>query len=76
MSNEKDFWQFRRAPSVKPWEKFVLGVLVTGAIVSVIQFGDWWFRKEHIGHIGLFVLLSTAFWYGLLRLIIIWVNIS
>ncbi len=35
---------------------------------------DWWFRPEHISQPFLFSLLSLAFWYGISRVVLGWVN--
>lgn len=70
----KDLWQYREAASIKGWQRFVLLVLVLAGIISILQFADWWFREEHIGNLWLFVLLSLIFWYGIFRLILIWIN--
>ncbi len=73
-SYAKNLWQFREAPAIKRWQRFVLLILVISGILSILQFADWWFREEHIGNIYLFILLSILFWYGTIRLIIIWIN--
>lgn len=73
-NSNKDLWQFRRAASIKKSHRFVLLILVLSGIMSIIRFGDWWFREEHIGNVFLFVLLSIIFWYGMLRLILIWIG--
>ncbi len=70
----KDLWQFREAAPVKNWQRFVLLVLVLAGIMSILQFADWWFREEHIGNIYLYILLTLIFWYGIFRLIFIWIG--
>ena len=70
----KNSWQFRRAASIKRSHRFILLILVLSGIMSIIRFADWWFREEHIGNVFLFVLLSVIFWYGMLRLILIWIG--
>ena len=67
-------WQFREAPGVKPAQRFVLLVLVLAGMLSILQFADWWFREEHIGNIFLYVLLTLIFWYGIVRLVVIWIG--
>lgn len=71
-SNE--LWQFREAAPIKGWQRFVLLVLVLAGILSILRFADWWFREEHIGNIYLYVLLTLIFWYGIIRLIFIWIG--
>lgn len=70
----KNLWQFREAASLKKLHRFILLILILSGIMSIIRFADWWFREEHIGNIFLFVLLSVIFWYGMLRLILIWIG--
>lgn len=70
----KNLWQFREAAPIKKVHRFILLVLVLAGIMSILRFADWWFREEHIGNVFLFVLLSIIFWYGMLRLILIWVG--
>ena len=73
-NTNKDLWQFRRASSIKRSHRFILLILVLSGIMSILRFADWWFREEHIGNVFLFVLLSIIFWYGMLRLIFIWIG--
>lgn len=72
--SSKDLWIYRRAARVKKSQKFLLGGLIIAGLISIIRFGDWWFREEHIGNFGLFIILSMVLWYGMLRLILIWIN--
>ena len=70
----KNLWEFRESAGVKNLDKFFLLVLVAAGIFSVLQFADWWFRQEHIANIWFFILLSLVFWYGIARLVLIWIN--
>ncbi len=69
-----DFWKISEARHVNSFRKLILISLVISGITSIIRFGDWWFREEHLGNLALFIILSVTLWYGMLRLIIIWVN--
>lgn len=74
---ETDFrhlWTYRRAKGVNRSEKFLLGVLIIAGTVSILRMAEWWFRAQHVGNMFLFLILSLVFWYGMLRLIIIWIN--
>jgi len=73
-NGSKNLWEFRQAPGVNYLDRFFLLVLVAAGIFSVLQFADWWFRQEHIANIWFFILLSLIFWYGIGRLILIWIN--
>ena len=50
-------------------------IALTGAgLASVLRLGDWWFRTEHVVQPMLFVVMSLAFWYGVSRIVLGWVN--
>ena len=69
-----NLWKFKGAKKVTKFDHFVLLVLTLAGILSVINLGEWWFREDHIGNLFLFVLLSMFFWYGIIRVVLIWVN--
>ncbi|MGM0947083.1 MAG: glycosyltransferase [Bacteroidota bacterium] len=70
----ENFWKISSARPVNTFRKLVLISLVISGLISIIRFGDWWFREEHLGNLFLFIVLSATLWYGMLRLIIIWIN--
>ncbi len=73
--NKNDnLWEFREAHKMRSFERVVLLALVIAGIISLIKFGDWWFRKEHIGNFWLFIILSLFFWYSMVRVILSWIN--
>ncbi len=67
-------WRFKEAKSVTSFERFILLILVITGILSILRFADWWFRKDHIGNLWLYLVLSLAFWYSIIRLILYWIN--
>jgi cellulose synthase (UDP-forming) len=73
-SDTAEVFRHRRAAPIRLWERWLLGVLLFLGLWSVIYFGVWWFRIQHINHGVLFVLLSLATWYGVFRLIVGWYN--
>jgi len=74
-SNSKyNMWQFRVARDVKLYDKFILLMLTIAGIVSILNLAEWWFQGKHIVNFALFVILSTFFWYGILRITLIWIN--
>ncbi len=74
-SNPKNnMWQFREAKDVRLFDKFILVVLFTAGVISIFILMEWWFQGKHIVSFGLFVVLSTFFWYGVLRIILNWIN--
>jgi cellulose synthase (UDP-forming) len=68
-------WRHRGAPEVRAIDRVILGVLVGAGLVSVAHLADWWFRASHVGEPLLFALLSIAFWYGISRIVLGWVNV-
>lgn len=71
---QNKLFNFTESKSIKGRDRLILLTLFVAGIISIIQFGDWWFRPSHIGNWWLFVLLSFAIWYSIGRLILIWVN--
>jgi cellulose synthase (UDP-forming) len=72
--SDKNLWVFREAGEVSSSARFFLIVLVFAGMVTVARLANWWFQEEHIAHVGLFVMLSLVFWYGIARLLLIWTN--
>lgn len=56
------------------WSRFIMLVLTMAGVVSAISLAEWWFRGEHIANIFFFAVLSFFFWYGIIRIILIWIN--
>jgi cellulose synthase (UDP-forming) len=71
---DSDLWIFRQSNNTGVKERFLLFVLVIAGFICAARLADWWFRAEHIASLPLFVLLSFIFWYGILRLLLIWIN--
>lgn len=69
-----ELWQFKQAKSIREIDRFILLILVLSGLTSIFILSEWWFREEHIAHIFLYVMLSMFFWYGIFRIILIWVN--
>jgi cellulose synthase (UDP-forming) len=55
-------------------DRIVLCILISAGLVAVVRLADFWFRPEHVAQPALFVALSIAFWYGISRLVLGWVN--
>ncbi|MDP1622412.1 MAG: cellulose synthase catalytic subunit [Bacteroidales bacterium] len=70
----QDLWKFREAPGVNRFDKFVLLIFILAGIISLVRFADWWFRREHIDNLWFFIIFSLVFWYGVSRLVLIWIN--
>ena len=72
--DDADLFRHRRASAVRPWERWLLGILLFLGVQSVFYFAFWWFRAGHVNNIALFVLLSVATWYGVFRIMVGWYN--
>jgi len=72
--DDAEIFRFRRAKPIATWERLVLAVLLFLGLQSVVYFGQWWFRLDHVNNVALFILLSLATWYGISRLLIGWYN--
>lgn len=69
-----NLWTYREAKSVSTKDRFIYIILFVAGILGIIRFADWWFRAEHVGSLFLYVLLSLIIWYGIIRIILIWIN--
>ena len=69
-----ELWQFKQAKKVKEIDRYIIFTLGFAGFISIIILSEWWFREEHISNIFLFVLLSMFFWYGIFRIVLIWIN--
>lgn len=67
-------FKFKAAKKVTQMDHFILLVFTLAGILSVINLAEWWFREDHISNLFLFVLLSMFFWYGIVRIVLIWIN--
>ena len=72
---DAELFAHRRASTVRPWERWVLGVLLFLGVQSVVYFALWWFRAGHVNNLSLFILLSLATWYGVFRILVGWYNV-
>lgn len=72
--DDTELFVHRRAPRVRGWERALLGLLLFLGVQSVVYFGIWWFRAEHVNDAVLFTLLSFATWYGVFRIMVGWYN--
>jgi len=73
-NQKKNLWLFRESRKATIREHFLLLVFVIAGLISIIRLANWWFKKDHIASLPLFILLSLIFWYGIVRIIFIWIN--
>lgn len=70
----QDLWVFKKSKLPTKTDMFVFLIFAIVGVIGIFNLIEWWFRAEHISNIVLFVILSTFFWYGILRIVLIWVN--
>ena len=69
---DPELFQFRKASPILRFHKVILGVLILTGVFTIFNFFDWWFRQEHIAMLPLFLLLTFIFWWGIIRMVILW----
>ena len=72
--DDAEIFRHRRARPIRDWERWTIAILLFIGLQSVVYFGQWWFRLEHVNNFALFILLSLATWYGISRLLVGWYN--
>jgi cellulose synthase (UDP-forming) len=74
MKRRINIWESAEANGVRRYDKFILLLLIIAGLISIAKLADWWFRREHIDNLWFFIIFSLVFWYGVLRLVLIWIN--
>lgn len=69
-----DLWVHRKAAPIRFRDRVVLAALVAAGGMAVLLLMDWWFRIDHVAQPVLYMLLSLAFWYGVSRIVVGWIN--
>ena len=70
----RDLWRFRQAAAVRMRHRITLALFAGFGAVTVLRLLDWWFRRDHVAQPVLFAALSLAFWYGVSRIVLGWIN--
>ena len=73
-SDRHDRWRHSSAPGIRTVERLTISVLAGGGGASIVVLVDWWFRPDHVAQPILFTVLSLAFWYGISRIVLGWIN--
>ncbi|MBA2330162.1 MAG: glycosyltransferase [Flavisolibacter sp.] len=73
-TNQTNLWSFRKAAPVTRSKKFLLSILIVAGCLSMLHLAEWWFREDHVASVPLFLLLSFIFWWGMIRMIILWIS--
>jgi cellulose synthase (UDP-forming) len=74
MKKGRNLWEFRESAGIHRYDKFILLLFVIAGVISIVRFADWWFRREHVETLWFFIIFSLVFWYGILRMILVWIN--
>jgi cellulose synthase (UDP-forming) len=53
-------------------ERFLLWLGVGWGVLATVDLAHWWFTADHVAVPLLFVTLSAAFWYGIVRILLGW----
>jgi cellulose synthase (UDP-forming) len=70
----KDLWLFRKAGPFRTIHKVILLSLIVAGLLSIVSLLNWWFKEEHVASMPLFIILSLVFWWGILRMILLWIS--
>jgi cellulose synthase (UDP-forming) len=73
-NSRSDVWTFRAAARPTRTHRFILVALIIAGVISILRFADWWFRADHVGLPVLYVMLTLAIWYGVARMVLMWIN--
>ncbi|WP_051205483.1 glycosyltransferase family 2 protein [Salinimicrobium xinjiangense] len=68
------YWKYREASKVNKRKMLGLSMLIVAGFISVLFFAEWWFREEHINSLPLYLVLTFIFWWGIFRMVILWVS--
>jgi cellulose synthase (UDP-forming) len=69
-----ELWRHRESADVRFRDRLLISALTGTGAATVLRLADWWFRPEHVAELVLFTALSLAFWYGMSRIVLGWVN--
>lgn len=72
--DKNDLWVFRESKPVSTRKKIILGVFVVAGVLSILNLANWWFKEEHIASLPLFIVLSFIFWWGICRMMVLWIS--
>ena len=69
-----NLWEFRESAPSGTLKKMGLAILIVAGSISILRLFNWWFKEEHVASIPLFLVLSSIFWWGILRTVILWIS--
>ena len=72
--SKTDLWMFREAAPSGTIKKMILAILIVAGCISIFRLFNWWFKADHVASLPLFLVLTFIFWWGIVRMIILWVS--
>ena len=69
-----EMWNFKKSKELMEKDRLILLFLTITGLLSVVSFLNWWFRSVHVNNLLFFTVFSVVFWYGIIRICIIWIN--
>jgi len=72
--SDPHWWQYRESRTLSRRYRMLMAAVVFAGVLSILNFGEWWFREEHVVIWPLYIILSFIFWWGILRMILIWIT--
>jgi cellulose synthase (UDP-forming) len=70
----RNLWKYQEAAGPDFKSKIVLAILVLTGSLCIANFADWWFKEDHISSLPLYILLTIILWWGMLRMVILWIS--
>jgi cellulose synthase (UDP-forming) len=72
--SDPHLWQYRESRGISRRYRMMVAILTIAGLLSIINFGEWWFRESHVTIWPLYIILSFIFWWGIIRMILIWLT--
>lgn len=69
-----ELWEFKQARKITSFDKAIFLGLTLAGVLSIFNLTEWWFQGEHISNLFLFIILSLFFGFGIIRILLIWIN--
>jgi cellulose synthase (UDP-forming) len=74
LKENKNLWVTRKAAPFRSTHKLILLSLIIAGILCVGNLFNWWFTEEHVASVPLFITLSLVFWWGIVRMLFLWIS--
>ncbi len=71
---KENLWLYRKAAPSSTLKKTILATLIVSGFLSILRLFNWWFKEEHIANLPLYIILSLIFWWGIIRMLLLWIS--